>query len=269
MDREAHRDRGAFAWGALNIETAAEFTLSLRIPAWSQGTKVEVNGQAVGGIQSGKYARLSRQWQPGDKVRAVAHTDIDLFGENRAQEMRDNLQAGAYLDVPVHFIGNLQTNKVRQVVGRAAVIHSVDRGRLLDAIARGASGVLCQQPLDGAAHGVTCVVVADTRAALTAYARHILQRLGIDGRGGATYTRIDASQQASRGVERRAQLHIGKHAVRFVDALDLLLGLMMMLRIAPVAIRVKRQRQKSIALPDLIIRSQRRDAEHFIVIRLM
>ena len=39
-----------------------------------------------------------------------------------------------------------------------------------DAIARGASGVLCQQPLDVAAHGVTCVVVADTRAALTAYA---------------------------------------------------------------------------------------------------
>lgn len=77
--------------------------------------------------------------QPGDKVRAAAHTDIDLFGENRAQEMRDNLQAGAYLDVPVHFIGNLQTNKVRQVVGRAAVIHSVDRGRLLDAIAREAA----------------------------------------------------------------------------------------------------------------------------------
>jgi len=77
--------------------------------------------------------------QPGDKVRAAAHTDIDLFGENRAQEMRDNLQAGAYLDVPVHFIGNLQTNKVRQVVGRAALIHSVDRGRLLDAIAREAA----------------------------------------------------------------------------------------------------------------------------------
>ena len=29
MDREAHRDRGAFAWGALNIETAAEFTKSI------------------------------------------------------------------------------------------------------------------------------------------------------------------------------------------------------------------------------------------------
>ncbi len=58
-----------------------------------------------------------------------------------------------------------------------------------DAIKRGASGVLCQQPLDLAAHGVTCVVVADTRAALTAYARHILQRpnlttVGITGSAG-------------------------------------------------------------------------------------
>ena len=58
-----------------------------------------------------------------------------------------------------------------------------------DAIARGASGVLCQQPFDEAAHGVTCVVVADTRAALTAYARHILQRpnlttVGITGSAG-------------------------------------------------------------------------------------
>ena len=60
---------------------------------------------------------------------------------------------------------------------------------ILDAIARGASGVLCQQPPVAAAHGVTCVVVADTRAALTAYARHILQRpnlttVGITGSAG-------------------------------------------------------------------------------------
>lgn len=63
---------------AVRPETAAEFTLSLRIPAWSQGTKVEVNGQPVGGIQSGKYARLSRQWQPGDKVRVTFALPVQL-----------------------------------------------------------------------------------------------------------------------------------------------------------------------------------------------
>lgn len=58
-----------------------------------------------------------------------------------------------------------------------------------DAIARGASGILCQQPPDLPMHGVTCVVVPDTRAALTAYARYILQRpylttVGITGSAG-------------------------------------------------------------------------------------
>ena len=46
------------------------FTLSLRIPDWSRTTKVEVNGQAVAGIQPGTYARLTRVYRrPGDQVR--------------------------------------------------------------------------------------------------------------------------------------------------------------------------------------------------------
>ena len=48
-----------------------------------------------------------------------------------------------------------------------------------DAVARGTSAVLCQHPVDLVAEKVTCVVVPDTRAALTAYARHALQRPGL------------------------------------------------------------------------------------------
>ena len=64
---------------------------------------------------------------------------------------------------------------------------------IADAISRGARGVLCQQPPrpDLAAQGVTCVVVPDTRAALLAYAAHVLQRpnlttVGITGSVGKT-----------------------------------------------------------------------------------
>jgi Alr-MurF fusion protein len=62
---------------------------------------------------------------------------------------------------------------------------------ILDAVARGVSGVLCQQPVDLTAHGVTCVVVPDTRAALLAYAGFALQRpnlttVGITGSAGKT-----------------------------------------------------------------------------------
>ncbi len=43
------------------------------------------------------------------------------------------------LDVVWHMIGHLQTNKVRQVVGQVALIHSVDRRRLLNAVEREAN----------------------------------------------------------------------------------------------------------------------------------
>lgn len=67
-------------------------------------------------------------------VRQTAQLDIDLFGENRVQELVAKSEERAYGDKAVHLIGHLQTNKVRQTVGRAAVIQSVDSLRLLDAI---------------------------------------------------------------------------------------------------------------------------------------
>jgi uncharacterized protein len=53
----------------VNPSSAAEFTLSLRIPAWSDATRVEVNGRSISGISPGAYARLTRIWKPGDQVR--------------------------------------------------------------------------------------------------------------------------------------------------------------------------------------------------------
>lgn len=77
--------------------------------------------------------------QPSELVRISASLPIDLFGENRMQEMREHQLADAYLGKPCHFIGHLQTNKVRQVVGAADVIQSVDRVRLLNAIQKEAA----------------------------------------------------------------------------------------------------------------------------------
>ena len=65
------------------------------------------------------------------EVRASARLPIDLFGENHVQELVEKTDAGAYLGKPGHFIGHLQTNKVNKVVGRAALIQSVDSTRLL------------------------------------------------------------------------------------------------------------------------------------------
>ena len=69
-----------------------------------------------------------------EEVRYSADLAIDLFGENHVQELVEKTDAGAYHGKPGHFIGHLQTNKVNKVVGRAALIQSVDSTRLLDKI---------------------------------------------------------------------------------------------------------------------------------------
>ena len=67
-------------------------------------------------------------------VRQAIAAGIDCCGENRVQEMTQKLAQNAYEGRPLHFIGRLQTNKVRQVVGNVALIQSVDRMKLLEAI---------------------------------------------------------------------------------------------------------------------------------------
>ena len=59
---------------------------------------------------------------------------IDALGENRVQEMVQKLGQHAYDGAPLHFIGHLQRNKVKQVVGQVALIQSVGSERLLEEI---------------------------------------------------------------------------------------------------------------------------------------
>ena len=69
-----------------------------------------------------------------DAVRQAIAAGVDCCGENRVQELTQKLAQNAYDGAPVHFIGHLQTNKVKQVVGKVALIQSVDSLRLLCAI---------------------------------------------------------------------------------------------------------------------------------------
>ena len=67
-------------------------------------------------------------------VRQAIAAGVDCCGENRVQELTVKLAENAYHGAPVHFIGHLQTNKVKQVVGKVDLIQSVDSQRLLEAI---------------------------------------------------------------------------------------------------------------------------------------
>ncbi len=70
------------------------------------------------------------------RVREAIAAGIDVAGENRVQELLDKYEQGAYEGVPLHFIGNLQTNKVKYLIGKVALIQSVDSLKLAREIGR-------------------------------------------------------------------------------------------------------------------------------------
>ena len=68
--------------------------------------------------------------------REAVAAGIDALGENRVQEMVQKLEQHAYDGAPLHFIGHLQRNKVKQVLPHAVLIHSVDSYRLAEQISQ-------------------------------------------------------------------------------------------------------------------------------------
>ena len=72
--------------------------------------------------------------QTGDTIRRAIAAGVTVCGENRVQELTAHLEENAYDGAEVHFIGHLQTNKVKYVVGKVALIHSVSSEKLLLAI---------------------------------------------------------------------------------------------------------------------------------------
>ena len=86
--------------------------------------------------------------QSDDTIRQAIAAGVTVCGENRVQELTAHLAANAYEGAAVHFIGHLQTNKVKYVVGHAALIHSVSSEKLLLAIDKQAEKLgICQDIL--------------------------------------------------------------------------------------------------------------------------
>lgn len=96
--------------------------------------KMEAAARASGRSAGEVLLCAASKMQSAETVALARELPIDLFGENRVQELCQKYEAGAYGQKPVHMIGHLQTNKVRQTVGKAVVIESVDSLKLLQAI---------------------------------------------------------------------------------------------------------------------------------------
>lgn len=91
---------------------------------------------------------------PASDVRFLAELGVRDVAENRDQEAKPKAADCSDLDLQWHFVGQLQTNKVRSVTSYADFVHSVDRLRLVDALSSAAVrhgreiGCLVQVALD-------------------------------------------------------------------------------------------------------------------------
>jgi pyridoxal phosphate enzyme (YggS family) len=101
--------------------------------------------------------------QPPEAIREAFAAGQRDFGENYAQEWR--AKAEALADLPGlrwHFIGGLQTNKVKYLAGRVAYVHTVDRAELAEEISRrwvksgGVARVLLEVDLGGEEQKAGC-----------------------------------------------------------------------------------------------------------------
>ena len=118
-----------------------------------------------------------------ETVAASAALPIDVFGENHVQELCANFDAGAYCGKPSHFIGHLQTNKIKKVLGRASLIQSVGSEHLLTAI--------------------------EKEAAKAGIVQNVLLEVNIGG-GGEQERRFAGSALAPAGCRCRAGAHPGQ-----------------------------------------------------------
>ena len=96
--------------------------------------RIEAAAIAAGRDPSQIKLCAATKMNDSEAVREAVRAGVDLCGENRVQELTQKLAENAYDGVPIHFIGQLQTNKVKQVVGKVDLIQSVDSMRLLEAI---------------------------------------------------------------------------------------------------------------------------------------
>lgn len=172
-------------------------------------TEIRANIDRAAG-RSGRRGRditliaVSKMVEP-EITRQAYQLGITDFGENRVQEM--NRKKAFLPEARWHFIGRLQTNKVKDVVGEAYMIHSLDRWGLAEAINKRALSlgirvpVLVQVNISGADRKTGLVP-----AELEEFLRSMGQLAALQVRGLMTMAEEEPDPEASRPVFRELSL---------------------------------------------------------------
>lgn len=121
------------------IETKSYETIAANVAA----VRENMRQAALGAGRNPEEVTLvaATKVQTSDTIRNAIKAGITVCGENRVQELVAHLEDNAYEGARVHFIGHLQTNKVKFVVGKVDMIESIDSLRLMDAVEKQAAKV--------------------------------------------------------------------------------------------------------------------------------
>ncbi len=157
---------------------------------------------------------VTKFFPPAD-VRILAELGVRDVGENRHQEAVEKSSECADLGLSWHFIGGLQSNKAAAVAAYADVVHSVDRGKLVAGLSRGAQergrdlDCLVQVSLDppGASGRSGCppedlpALVERIRAADALRLRGVMGVAPLGGEAGEAFARLREHSDAVRALE--------------------------------------------------------------------
>lgn len=98
--------------------------------------EIEKAARAVGKNGSDITLVAATKMNDASRVREAIAAGVDVCGENRVQELMEKYEQGAYVGAPLHFIGTLQTNKVKYIVGKVDLIQSVNSLKLAREISK-------------------------------------------------------------------------------------------------------------------------------------
>jgi pyridoxal phosphate enzyme (YggS family) len=113
--------------------TALDAAVAVAERAERVRARIEAAARRAGRDPSSVTLVAASKQQPPERVRAAFDAGVRVFGESRVQEALPKIRM-LPSEIEWHFIGPLQTNKVRQVAAVFAVLHSVDRLRLATAL---------------------------------------------------------------------------------------------------------------------------------------
>ncbi len=78
---------------------------------------------------------------PANRLRDFFQCGLRVFGENRVQEFLKKWESLKDLPIDWHFIGRLQSNKVKYIIDKVSLIHSLDRQSLLEELSKRAEKI--------------------------------------------------------------------------------------------------------------------------------